>query len=178
VAVDIEPEMLTELRRVAPSNVTVIEAAAEDVGESWGPFQLVTAGRAFHWFDAPFVLGRLAAITPAVALLGDNGSEAQNLVHAIAAELVPPGLPQPPHPRYAEILAASPFCELEVISVEVTRTFTRDDLIGLAYSTSSAAPERLGERRQEFEERVRRELKPSYDERVAVDAVIGHRRPA
>ncbi|MGZ4334971.1 MAG: class I SAM-dependent methyltransferase, partial [Gaiellaceae bacterium] len=64
VAVDPEPEMIAELRRAAPENVTAIEARAEDVDEGWGRFELATAGRAFHWFDAPLVLGRLAAITP------------------------------------------------------------------------------------------------------------------
>lgn len=45
----------------------------------------------------------------------------------------------------------------------------------MAYSTSAASPERLGDNRPEFEARVRRELKPHYSERVIVDAVVGRR---
>lgn len=47
VAVDVEPEMIAELRRDAPSNVTAITGRAEDVDESWGRFRLATAGRSF-----------------------------------------------------------------------------------------------------------------------------------
>ncbi len=171
--------MIKELRRAAPPNVTVVEARAEEVDESWGPFRLATAGRAFHWFDAPLVLGRLAAITPAVALVGDDSREsaAQTLVHRIAAELIeapPLDCPQARF-RYADLLASSPFSEVETISVEVERTWTPEELIGIAYSTSAASPERLGERQAEFEDRVRQELEPSYQERLAVDAVVGRR---
>jgi SAM-dependent methyltransferase len=175
VALDAEPEMIAELRRAAPPNVTAIAARAEEVDEGWGPFELVTAGRAFHWFDAPLVLDRLAAITSAVALVGDDSrdSEAQTVALGIAAELIEAPPIRRPKFRYADILGSSRFSEVELISVEVERTWTPDELIGMAYSTSAASPERLGERRLEFEERVRQEMKPRYDERVTVDAVVG-----
>jgi SAM-dependent methyltransferase len=72
VAVDIEPEMLAELRRAAPANVRTVEARAEDVDESWGVFRLATVGAALHWFDCGLVLGNLAKLTPAVALVGED----------------------------------------------------------------------------------------------------------
>lgn len=175
VAVDAEPEMMVELRAVAPANLTAVTARAEDVDESWGPFHLVTAGRAFHWFDAPLMLVRLAAITPCVALLGDDSrdSEAQTLTLRIAAELVKSPPTRRPKFRYSDILASSAFSEVETLSVEVERTWTPDELIGMAYSTSQASPERLGKHGREFERRVRQELKPHYHERVTMDAVIG-----
>jgi SAM-dependent methyltransferase len=179
VAVDVEPEMLARLRESAPSNVTAIEARAEDVDETWGAFRLATAGRAFHWFDTGLVLGRLAAVTPALALVADapGGSEAQRQTLHIAAELIDaPPLPRARF-RFVDLLRSSPFSEVEVISVEVERRWTPDELIGLAYSTSAASPERLGARAPEFERRVRQELEPSYLERVTVQAVVG-RRPA
>jgi len=175
VAVDREPAMIAELRRAAPPNLVVIEGQAEDVDESWGSFRLATAGRSFHWFDAPFVFERLTAVTPAVALLGDDSrdSEAQSLTLAIAAELIDaPSIPRPKF-RYEDILRAGPFSDVEVISVEVERTWTPDELIGMAYSTSAASLERIGDRREEFEARVRAELEPEYRERVGVDAVLG-----
>jgi SAM-dependent methyltransferase len=175
VAVDAEPAMIAELRRAAPPNVTVVQARAEDVDAGWGEFRLVTAGRSFHWFDAPFVLERLAAITPVVALLGDDNrdSRAQTLAHRIAAELTGRPPYDLPEPRYAGLLAASPFSDVKVLSVDVELTWTPEELIGLVYSTSSGSPERLGARRQEFEERIRRELEPHYHERLRFDAVVG-----
>ena len=82
--------MIAELRRSAPSNVTAVTAKAEDVDESWGHFRLATAGRAFHWFDTALVLARLATVTPALALVGDDirDSEAQSLTLAIAVEVI------------------------------------------------------------------------------------------
>ena len=175
VAVDVEPEMLVQLRGIAPSNVTAIQARAEDVDESWGAFRLATAGRAFHWFDTQLVLGRLAALTPALALIADTigASEAQTRTLRIAAELIDDPPIRRPKFRYADILRSSAFLEVEVISVEVERTWTPDELIGMAYTTSAASPERLGVRTAEFERRVRQELEASYRERVSIDAVIG-----
>jgi SAM-dependent methyltransferase len=177
LAIDVEPEMVAEARRRTPPNVTVIQGRAEDVDQSWGSFRLVTAGRSFHWFDAPLVLNRLVAVTPVVALFGDNLEDwaAQRLVLAIASELIDEPPIEWPTFRYADMLAASPFSAIDVISMDVERTWTPDTLIGLAYSTSAASPERLGERMPEFEARVRRELQPLYRERVGVDAVIGRR---
>ena len=176
IAVDVEPEMLKELRRAAPANVTAIEAPAEDVDASWGSFPLVTAGRAFHWFDAPLVLERLAAITPAVALVADDRAEAETLVLKIASELIQAPPIERPTFRYADILASSPFSQVETLSVEVERTWTPDELIGMAYSTSTASRARLGSLSREFEQRVRCELKPQYYEQVNFDAVIGRQQ--
>lgn len=177
VAVDAEPEMIKELSRAAPPNVTAVEAPAEEVDERFGSFRLATVGRAMHWFDTSRVLENLSRITPTVALCADDSkdSEAQSLVLALAAELVENPLTRGPAPRYADILAASPFSRIEVISVEVDRTWTADELIGFAYSTSTASPERLGERRGEFEQRVRQQVEGVYRERVGVDAVVGRR---
>ena len=184
VAVDVEPEMIAELRRAAPSNVKPVMAGAEEVDESWGRFRLATAGRAFHWFDTGLVLGRLATVTPALALVGDDirDSEAQSLVLEIAASLMKETPIEQPTTRrrhvsrYTDILRSSAFSAVEVISVEVERTWTPDELIGMAYSTAVASPERLGENLLPFEQQVREELAPSYRERVTVDAVIGRLR--
>ena len=53
VAVDVEPDMLAQID--AP-NVRTVVGRAEDVDASWGRFDLVTAGRSFHWFDAEVML--------------------------------------------------------------------------------------------------------------------------
>jgi hypothetical protein len=87
---------------------------------------------------------------------------------------------RPPAPgdrvRYDEALAGSPFDDVLVLSVEAERVWTPDSLLGLAYSTSFASQERLGEQREEFERNLRAALRPRYVERVTVDALLGRRR--
>ena len=142
-------------------------------------FRLTTIGAALHWFDSALVLERLASITPIVALFGETleQSEALRTLLAVAKEL----LGEPPRTqgrsvRFEEALAASPFSEVETLSVEVERTWTPDEVIGLAYSTSFASLERVGERREEFERELRARLAPSYVEHAWVDAVLGRQR--
>jgi SAM-dependent methyltransferase len=176
VAVDPEPEMLAELD--APPNVRTVEARAEEIDESWGSFRLVTIGRAFHWMDGPLVMSRLDRMTDRVALVGDRieESEAQSTVLAVARELLGERPPmKQPFVRYADALAASPFADVETLSVTVERTWTVEQLIGLAYSTSYASLQRVAERREEFERMLRERLRPFYRERVQVDALLGRR---
>jgi ubiquinone/menaquinone biosynthesis C-methylase UbiE len=175
VAVDVEPEMLAEL----PPGIRTVQGRAEDVDESWGAFRLVTIGRAFHWLDGPVVMERLARITGQVALVGDSHehSEAQTAVLEISRELFGerPAMKQPTV-RYAQALAESPFDDVIEISVEVERTWTIEQLIGFAYSTSFASLARVGDRREEFEQLLRERLKPFYRERTPVDALLGRSR--
>jgi SAM-dependent methyltransferase len=174
VAVDPEAEMLAEL----PPGIRTVQARAEDVDESWGEFRLVTIGRAFHWMDGPLVLDRLARITRQVALVGDTigESEAMSTVLEVSRELLGerPAMKQPTV-RYKQSLAVSPFSDVIELSVEVERTWTVEQLIGLAYSTSFASPQRVGDRRDEFERALRARLKPFYREQVTVEAWLGRR---
>ena len=178
LAVDREPEMLDELRRLAPPNVVALEASAEDVGPAWGTFRLATIGRALHWFDGERVLVRLVAVTPAVALLGDalDQSEALSAVLEIARELLGEQPPmREPGIRYEQALAGSAFCDVEELWSIVERTWTVDQLIGFAYSTSFASPSRVGDRRHEFESMLRTGLRPYYRERLQVSVLLGRR---
>jgi SAM-dependent methyltransferase len=174
VAVDVEPDMLAALADAAPPNVRPVEARAEDVDASWGSFDLVTAGRSFHWFDETVVMARLVEVTPALALLGDHGLGGQGTVVAIARELLGDE-PRERRWRFRELLQRSPFSDVTELSVEVERTWTHEDLLRLAYSTSVASVERLGDQRAEFERRVRSELPPLSHDRVAVDALVGRK---
>jgi SAM-dependent methyltransferase len=178
VAVDPEPEMLAALAAAAPANVRALEGRAEDVDESWGTFALATAGRSFHWFDAELVFERLARVTPQLALLGDwvRQDRAQSTVVDLALEVLgePPRTREPR--RYRALLEGSPFADVTELSVVEERTWTREELIGLAYSTSVASRERLGERSAEFERLVHERLPEVSRERVRVDAVLGRQR--
>lgn len=176
IAVDVEPGMLAHID--AP-NVRTVLASAEDVDESWGRFDLVTAGRSFHWFDPDVMFARLPLVTDQLALIGDSitQSDAQSRVLAIAAELIGEEGPKAPWKRYRRLLAESPFRTVEQIDVVAERTWNAESLIGLAYSTSVAAPDRLGAKREEFERRVRESLGDAeYHDRVSVSAVLGRRR--
>jgi SAM-dependent methyltransferase len=172
VAVDPEPEMLAEID--APRVRTVV-GRAEDVDESWGGFRLATIGRAFHWMDGPIVLERLARVTPQLALLGDRLEEtdAQVSVRDVAEELFGerPAMKQP-NVDYEESLAGSAFRDVVELRVTVERTWTVEQLIGLAYSTSYGAPHRVAGRRDEFERVLRERLRP-VRERVTAYAVLG-----
>jgi SAM-dependent methyltransferase len=179
VAVDPEPAMLAALAEAAPPNVEAVEARAEDIDASWGLFDLATAGRSFHWFDEQTVLARLEPITPALALIADSASAgaAQREVLSIAREL----LGDDPHVRRSsrlrEALERSSFSEITEIAVEVERTWTPEELICFAYSTSTASPERLGALGPEFERRVREQLPPVSHDRVTAEVLLG-RRPS
>jgi SAM-dependent methyltransferase len=176
VAVDVEAGMLA---RIEEPNVRTVVGPAEDVDPSWGRFDLATAGRSFHWFDAELMFARLPLVTRQLALLGDSitQSDAQSRVLAIATELLGEEPPRRPARRYRELLAASPFSDVEEIDVVAERTWTADSLIGLAYSTSVASPARLGAQQDEFERRVRTTFGDAeYRDRVSVSAVLGRRR--
>jgi ubiquinone/menaquinone biosynthesis C-methylase UbiE len=176
VAADVEGEMLALL----PPGIRTVQARAEAVDESWGEFRLVTIGRAFHWMDGPLVMERLARVTRQVALVGDSHehSEGQTAVLEISRELFGerPKMKQPTV-RYKDALEQSPFDDVTEITVEVERTWTVEQLIGHAYSTSYASLARVGERREEFERTVRERLKPFYRERIPVDALLGRSDP-
>jgi SAM-dependent methyltransferase len=172
VAVDPEPEMLAQL----PPGIHTVEARGEDVDETWGTFRLVTIGRALHWMAAEAVLETLSRVTSQVALVGDiaEQSEAMTELLAISRELLGerPAM-QRPTIRYEAALRASPFADVLHLSAEVERTWTVDQLIGLAYSTSFASLQRVGDRREQFERALRERLRPRYDERIVVDAFLG-----
>jgi len=175
VAVDLEAEMLAQIDQ---PNVRTVVGPAEAVDASWGRFDLVTAGRSFHWFDAEVMFAHLPLITYQLALLGDSitDSNAQSRVLAIATEVLGEEPPKPRRRFYRELLAGSPFSDVEEIDVIVERTWTADSLIGLAYSTSVASPERLGAQQEAFERRVRETFGDAeYHDRVSVGAVLGRR---
>jgi ubiquinone/menaquinone biosynthesis C-methylase UbiE len=174
VAADPEPEMLAQL----PAGIVRVQARAEEVDKTWGTFKLVTIGRAFHWMDGNVVMDRLARVTRQVALVGDTieQSVAESTLLAVAREFFGerPRMKQPTV-KYDQALAASVFSNVQHITVETERTWTVDQLIGFAYSTSFASLVRVGDRREEFERELRARLQPSYRERVTVDAFLGRR---
>jgi SAM-dependent methyltransferase len=169
VAVDPELGMLAEL----PPSIRAVQGRAEEVDASWGSFRLVTIGRAFHWMD-PAVLERLP--TDQVALVGEEQNEAHATVRKLAEELFGnrPTVRQP-HVRYAQALAASPFDDVLTITVVEETTWTVEELIGFAYSTSFASLARVGDRREEFERRLRERVPAPLRVQTEFAALLGRR---
>lgn len=175
VAVDVEAGMLAQIDE---PNVRTVVGPAEDVDASWGRFDLVTAGRSFHWFDVGVLFDRLPLVTDQLALIGDalTDDNAQSRVLSIAADVLGDDPPKPRRRFYRELLGESPFSTVTEIEVTAEGTWTADSLIGLAYSTSVASPERLGAKREEFERRVHQTFGAAeLRDRVSVSAVLGRR---
>jgi SAM-dependent methyltransferase len=169
VAVDPDRGMLAEL----PPSIRAVHGRAEDVDASWGPFRLVTIGRAYHWMD-PAVLERLP--TDQVALVGEEQNAAHSTVRELALELFGDRPPlRQPHVRYAEALAASPFDDVTTITVVEEKTWTAEELIGFAYSTSFASLARVGDRRDEFERKLRERVPAPLHVRTEFAALLGRR---
>ncbi|MYV52338.1 class I SAM-dependent methyltransferase [Streptomyces sp. SID3212] len=179
IAIDNDAEMLaaaeSALRPALPSGseLTLIETTAEDfVPPAGWRADLVTICRAFHWLDQAAVLRLLdQQVTPhgAVAIFGDNSfwaadSSWKRDVRAVVQEFLGEerragaGTFNHHDRPYSEIMAESPFCEVEEIRVPVHRTWTADSVLGYLYSTTFAAPHLFGDRLGEFETSVKAAL--------------------
>jgi hypothetical protein len=156
-----------------------VHADAHDVDASWGRFDLVTIGRALHWLGGGAFLARLEPVTDQVALLGEGftDSPSRAVVRDVARRFVG-DRPSAPGDDvvYADALAGSVFDDVVVLGHEHEREWTRDSLVGLAYSTSQASPLRLGDQREAFERELRAALAPRYVERGTTEALLGRRR--
>ncbi|WP_018506349.1 class I SAM-dependent methyltransferase [Parafrankia discariae] len=133
---------------------------------------LVTICRAFHWMEQSRVLASLEPIVHsggAVAIFGDSSfweasSEWKKGVRAVIQEFLGErrraggGVFSHHNRPYSEILAESPFHEVEEVTVPVRRTWTADSILGYLYSTSFAAPPLFGDRLSSFEARIREVL--------------------
>jgi hypothetical protein len=77
--------------------------------------------------------------------------------------------------RYAQALAASPFDDVTTITVVEEKTWTADELVGFAYSTSFASLERLGDRRAAFERKLRERVPSPLNVQTEFAALLGRR---
>jgi SAM-dependent methyltransferase len=170
IGIDPEPAMLAEARRhAAAHNVTAdwIEARAEDLATLGLPApRLVTFGQSIHWTDRQPVLatvyvllepgGAVALIAPAI----EHGSAPADppdppIPHDAIEALIGHYLDWSPGPRkdtYEISLQQSPFGVAQVAfapgRTDIVRT--TDDVIAGYLSTSFAAPDRFGDRLDQF----------------------------
>jgi SAM-dependent methyltransferase len=182
VAIEPEPDMLAEGERRARAqgagNVYFVKASSDDLGalrDSLGRFRTALMGRSFHWMlEKDRVLqdlgamiaetsGSVAFVSPKTISVPEVLDQAQKTVREIRERTLA-GVPPGPHPnrrhdRFEDILARSPFPQVETLEREYLATVrpTVASLIGLEYTYSHVLT-RLGDRRQAFEREVRQAL--------------------
>lgn len=175
-AADPEPAMLEAAGAAAQAagvKLTLWHGGSYELTPNVGPFRLVTIGRAFHWMDREAtlkMLDRIVAPDGGVAFFHDAHPDvAENRWFRVLRETADRYTKDAVHAgerrsgahrRYEPYLFASAFTQLDGLSVTSRADITMDDLVGRAYSMSSCAPEKLGERRAEFEADLRAALAP------------------
>ncbi|MEJ0025134.1 MAG: class I SAM-dependent methyltransferase [Rhizomicrobium sp.] len=175
MAVDPEPDMVEACRDAAAEagvTVDVRQASSFDLPKDVGPFKLVTMGRSFHWMDRAAtleLLGRRVTPDGALAFFGDDHPvTAENVWLRTLRDLgdaygrgLSPHLQQARQAGYRtkeSLLLDSAFPRLAGLSEFIRRTITADQIVGLAFSSSTTSPERLGEKAAAFEAELRQAL--------------------
>lgn len=175
MAIDPEPNMVDAAKAEAAREgvaLDVQQGSSFDLPKGVGPFKLVTMGRSFHWMDRAVtleILDKLIAPGGAIVLLHDNRPRTvenrwRNIMNEIGNEY---GRRETSHVKEREsagyrthesFLLRSPFNKLESAGVFVERALTADDIVGLAFSLSTSAPQKLGNKKDAFERDLRERL--------------------
>ncbi len=189
---DPEPEMLriAEAEFAGMGRISFVRGGSLDLSPALGRFRLVTMGRSFHWMDRAETLRRLdGMIEPdgAVALFDSTHcdipenewyEEYRAVVRRYAAD-------DAAHVRRAgggwvrheAFLLDSAFYVLDQIAVIERRQVSPTQLIDRAFSRSSTAPDRLGERAEKLVAEIEALLAPrsALTEVVSTSALVGRR---
>ena len=174
-AIDPEPEMLEAARAAAGEAGVAIDfrqGSSFDWPAGIGPFRLVTMGRSFHWMDREATLEALDPLIArdgAIALFHDEHPHtAENawrrVLRDVANKYGRAGSPhvqateRPDYRKHESVLFDSPFNRLEHAGIFIRREIDTDHIVGLAFSLSTTAPQKLGDRAGAFEAELRAEL--------------------
>jgi ubiquinone/menaquinone biosynthesis C-methylase UbiE len=158
----------------AGQHLTLWQGGSYDLTPDMGPFQLVTIGRAFHWMDRSetlAMLDRIVAPGGAVAFFHDAHPDTpENRWFKTLRDVSDRHTKDNPahvkdrrvgaHRRYEPYLFASAFTQLDGLTVTSRKEITLDEIVGRAYSMSTCAPDRLGDRKEVFEADLRASLAP------------------
>ncbi|MER5780212.1 methyltransferase domain-containing protein [Streptomyces mobaraensis] len=185
----VEPDagMVAEAKRLLPflegpgQTVRIHHAKAEDFtppDETWRA-NLVTICRAFHWVSQGPVLDRLDGWTApyaTVAVMGDRSlwtleadwtKALRELIQSFLGDdrrAGPSDIFNPHNRPYAEVLAESPFGDVQEYRFEERREWTPLQVLGYLASTSFASRAVFGDRWPAFERRALRLLVEHCDE--------------
>lgn len=200
LAIDPEPGMLTEARRLATErgidNIDWRQGDSTTLpGMDLGPLRLVTMGAAFHWMDRDQVLRDLdALIEPEGAIVlasggapGDVDPPAwQAVVADVRTRYLGPerragtGTYSHPKERHQDVLTRSAFSRIETARWDRTLVRNIDEVVGYQYSLSYSSPAQLGDDREAFETDLRHELatfQPDgrFEKLIRTEAIIATR---
>jgi ubiquinone/menaquinone biosynthesis C-methylase UbiE len=176
-AADPEPLMLdaaAAAAKAADVRLSLWQGGSYDLTPEMGPYRLVSIGRAFHWMDRAVtlkMLDRIIAPGGAVAFFHDAHPdvpenrwfrtlrEVSDRYSRDAAIHVTERKTSA-HRRYEPYLFESAFTQLDGLTVTSRAEITLDEIVGRAYSMSTCAPARLGDRQDAFENDLRAALTP------------------
>jgi SAM-dependent methyltransferase len=186
-ALDPEPEMLAIASRNAGSGdgrIKFIEGGSYSLGPDFGRFQAVTIGRAFHWMDRAATLNLLdILIEPdgVVVLFEDRHpkvpenswySSYEKVIDRYAeGDIERQKRRSPEWLRHEAILLASPFHQLERISIIERRLTEVKRFMDRALSLSITSRERLGPKADDLTSEIR-ELMSSFAVQGVVAEVV------
>lgn len=199
-AVDPEPGMLEEGRKLAAEqDITNIDWRLGDSttlpGMGVEPVLLTVMGAAFHWMDRDQTLRELdQLIEPNGAVVLASGGAPGDVQPAPWLQVIAEvrtrhlgperraGSSTYSHPkeRHQDVLARSPFSNVDIARWDRTITRTLDEVIGLQFSYSYSSPAQLGGHKDAFERDLRQaltEFSPAgaFDELVRTEAIIATR---
>lgn len=199
LAVDPAREMLAEGRRLAQGVTNIAWLPGDSTAlQALPPFEHVVMGRSFHWMDRRSVLTELDELLPpggVVALVGPARQRGkpwqpdlqpwQPIERRICEEF---GLDihtaansfHATTEHHHDMLAASPFSNLESRVFSRRLTWDVDGLIGLQLSYSYSSPARLGDRLPAFIKTLRRALladNPAgrWEQKLATEVLVARR---
>ena len=193
LAVDPSSEMIAEGRARADAaqchNIAWVCARAEEVGEDFGRFSVVTIGQAFHWMDRDLVLRKIERMLDpqhgALVLINPGKRRPQESWEPTVDRLVARYLgARSRHPNMnAEakhefaLLRSSSFSQFTAreFSIDIERDLP--SIVGHVYSLSTSPRSAFGERLGQFERELTQALLAMnacgvFKERVATEVLI------
>ncbi|MGW4788593.1 class I SAM-dependent methyltransferase [Streptomyces sp. NPDC004230] len=199
-AIDPELGMLAEGRKLAAeqdiTNIDWVEGDSTTFpGLNLDPVLLTVMGAAFHWMDRDQTLSDLdQLIEPAGAVVLASGGAPGDVEPAPWLQIIADirthylgperragsGTYSHPKERHQDVLARSPFSDIDTARWDRTVTRTLDEAIGLQFSYSYSSAAQLGNQKDAFERDVCRaltEFSPggTFDELVRTEAIVATR---
>nr|WP_330347836.1 methyltransferase domain-containing protein [Streptomyces sp. NBC_00582] len=200
IAVDPEKGMLDEGRKLAAeqdiTNIDWVERGSTTLPVmDLPPVLLAIMGAAFHWMDRDQTLRDLdQLIEPHGAVVLASGGAPGDVEPAPWLQVIADvrthylgnerragsGTYSHPEERHQDVLARSPFSNVDTARWDRTVTRTLDQVVGLQFSYSFSSPAQLGNHKDAFERDLRQALtefnaEGVFDEVVRTEAIIATR---
>jgi SAM-dependent methyltransferase len=201
IAVDSEQDMLEEAKKQAEKagvqNIEWILDKAENINEDLGSFTLATMGASFHWMDQELVLEKVCELLEqggGLVLVSDHGlspwKEPEDDWQEVRTKVLKKylgekrragtGLHKPSQKRFEDLLEESPFGGYQEWTYAYKRTQNLEEAVNYMYSTSFAQKRFFGDRIDEYEKELQKELlkvEPSgtFSQQVEVQALVARK---